>query len=570
MKKYISSIFMMTAIASAMAADDKVSLKVNGLAATLDNGIVKFDFAADASAKAVIKNGVNLVENLAGAARDPSRVRSFYLDYHSRGVTHFNPEVLNIIEDTGERAHIAWTEKNGKIYLEYHLVMNKGESGLYSYVIARNTTDKEVLVSELRTIYRFNAALMNNLYTANGISTPPLYGDVEKMPVIQDETWKLPDGKIYSKYDLVDYQRRNEFWGALGGGYGAWFIPVNHDYFSGGPLKQDLMVHQDAIILNYMTGAHMGTPDLMAPPKWEKMYGPWQLYINQGKDAEVISDAAKQAQKLKPQWPFKWVNEKLYPQQRADISGKVTGRSGEILNVVISPVRGDPELQTKGYIYHARTDANGQFSIPAVRPGTYALTIYTQSGIEQGNILQSELVVEAGKKDLGNIALPAKANYQWSIGVADRTAAEYQFADKPRNYEWQTKVPESLDFKIGINKNSDWFYAQTKFGDWNIHFDEKDIKSSRRLNLAFASASNSGMTKPSAPRMIVLVNGKQVSDINYPNDKTIYRGALTNGLYHNESIEVPAELLKAGANVITLRNQGGAFMYDSINWEIVK
>ena len=219
MKKYISSIFMMTAIASAMAADDKVSLKVNGLAATLDNGIVKFDFAADASAKAVIKNGVNLVENLAGAARDPSRVRSFYLDYHSRGVTHFNPEVLNIIEDTGERAHIAWTEKNGKIYLEYHLVMNKGESGLYSYVIARNTTDKEVLVSELRTIYRFNAALMNNLYTANGISTPPLYGDVEKMPVIQDETWKLPDGKIYSKYDLVDYQRRNEFWGALGGGY---------------------------------------------------------------------------------------------------------------------------------------------------------------------------------------------------------------------------------------------------------------------------------------------------------------------------------------------------------------
>lgn len=569
MKKYLSGLFLLASL-SAVAAEDKVSLAVSGLAATLDNGLVKFVFGADASAKSVIKNGVNLVENLSGAGRDPSRTRSFYLDYHSRGVTHFNPEVLNVIEDTGERAHIAWTEKNGKIYLEYHMVMTKGESGIYSYVIARNTTDKEVLVSELRTIHRFNPTLMNHLYTANGTSTPKLYGDLEKMPLVQDETWKLPDGKIYSKYDLVDYQRRNEFWGAFGGGYGAWFIPVNHDYFSGGPLKQDLMVHQDAIILNYMTGAHMGTPDMMAPPKWEKMYGPWLVYVNQGTDDAVIADAREHAKSQKPQWPFKWVNEKLYPLQRGEISGRINGRNGEILNVVISPVNGDPELQTKGYLYHAQTDSNGKFSIAAIRPGNYSLTVYSQSGIEQGNILQKELVVEPNKTDLGEIALPSKANYLWHIGVADKTAAEYQIADKPRNYEWQTKVPESLDFKIGSNKNSDWFYAQTKFGDWNIHFDEKDIKSSRRLNLAFASASHSGMTKPSSPRMIVLVNGNKVADINYPNDKTLYRGALQNGLYHNESIDISKEHLKVGANVVTLRNQGGSFMYDAINWEAVK
>lgn len=570
MRKYISGLVLMSAMSTAFAANGDVSLKVSGLAATLDNGLVKFVFGEDASARSVIKNGVNLVDNLSGAERDPSRTRSFYLDYHSRGVTHFKPEVLNVIEDTADRAHIAWSEKNGKIYLEYHMVMTKGESGIYSYVIARNTTDKEVLVSELRTIHRFNPVLMNHLYTANGMSTPPLYGDVEKMPRVQDETWKLPDGKIYSKYDLVDYQRRNEFWGALGGGYGAWFIPVNHDYYSGGPLKQDLMVHQDSIILNYMTGAHMGTPDMMAPPKWEKMYGPWLVYVNQGTDDAVIADAREHAKTQKPQWPFNWVNEKLYPLQRGEVSGKINGRSGEILNVVLSPVNGDPELQTMGYLYETQTDANGKFSIASIRPGNYALTIYTRNGIEQGNILQKSVVIEPKKSDLGDIALPKKGDYLWNIGAADRTADEYQLADQPRNYVWQTKVPESLDFKIGSNKDSDWFYAQTKFGDWNIHFDEKDIKSSRRLNLAFASASHSGMTKPSSPRIVVLVNGKQVADINYANDKTIYRGALHNGLYHNESIDVPAGLLKVGANVITLRNQGGSFMYDAINFEIIK
>lgn len=569
MKKYLACMCVLASL-GANAADDKVSLTVSGLSATLDNGLVKFVFGSDASAKSVIKNGVNLVDNLSGAARDPSRTRSFYLDYHSRGVTHFNPESLKVIEDTGERAHIAWTEKNGKFYMEYHLVMTKGESGLYSYVIAKNTTDKEVLLSELRTIYRFNPVLMNHLYTANGTSTPPLYGEVEKLPLVQDETWKLPDGKIYSKYDLIDYQRRNEFWGSFGGGYGAWFIPVNHDYFSGGPLKQDLMVHQDAIILNYMTGAHMGTPDMMAQPGWEKLYGPWQLYINQGKDDAVIADARDHAKVQKAKWPFSWVNEKLYPLKRGEVSGKIAGRPGEKLNVVVSPVRGDPEIQTKGFIYDAQTDADGKFNIKSIRPGTYALTIYTQDGIDQGILYQKELIVTADKSDLGSIALPAKGDYVWSIGAADKTAAGFKFSDQPRNFEWQTKVPENLDYQIGKNKPSDWYYAQTKFGDWNIHFDDKNPGVARRLNLAFAGASSSGMSKPSAPKLIVLVNGKQIANINYDNDKTIYRGGPLNGLYHNESVDIPAGLLKAGSNTITLRNSGGAFLYDAINLENVK
>lgn len=569
MKKYFGFLVLLASV-SAWSADSPVTLSVSGLAATLDNGLVKIVFAADASAKSVTVNNdkTNLVENLSGAGRDPDRLRSFYLDYHSLGVTQFKPEALKVIEDSPDRAHIAWEEKNSKLYLEYHMIMEKGERGIYSYVIARNTGDKPRLVSELRTIYRFNQSRLNKLYTAKGSSEPMLYEQLEKMPLVQDETWRLPNGSIYTKYDLVDYQRTNDFWGAYGSGFGAWFIPVNHDYFSGGPLKQDLMVHQDAIILNYMTGAHMGTPDMIAPPKWEKMYGPWLVYFNQGDERTVLDDAAKHAKSIQKKWPFAWVNEKLYPQKRGEVSGQITGHPGEIMNVVISPVRGDPEIQTMGYLYATQTNKDGDFNIASVRPGTYALTVYSQTGVDQGNLLQSELVVPESGLKLGKVAIPSKGNYLWHIGLADKTASGFKLSDLKANTINAESVPAELEFQIGKSKDSDWYYAQNKPGEWKIKFDVQNPEKKQVLNVAFAAASVSGMSKGTNPRMIIMVNGEKIADISYPNDKTIYRGGLKNGLYHNESLEIPAGLIKKGQNVITFKNQGGSFMYDAINLEV--
>lgn len=557
----------MCAATTVWADKGDVTLSVSGMAVKLDNGLAHFDFAADASAKVVGTDDVNLVDQLSGAGRDPSRLRSFYLDYHSRGVTHFQPESLKVIEQRPERAHIAWIERQGKIDLEYHLIMEKGESGLYSYVLAKNSHNEPLLVSELRTIYRFNPARLDHLYTLQGSSKPPLYGDLEKMPFIQDETWRLADGYAYSKYNLVDYQRKNDFWGAYGNGYGAWFIPVSHDYYSGGPLKQDLMVHQDAIILNYMTGAHMGTPDMIAPPGWQKLYGPWLIYLNKGTAESVIADAKKHAESVKRNWPFSWVEDVNYPRIRGTVDGKLANRKNEAFNVVLAPQPGDPEMQTLGFVYATVSDADGKFKLNAVRPGVYWLTVYSASGYDQGILLQNEVKIDKDGLHLGNLDLPSAKKYVWHIGVADKTSAGFKFADRPRNVDWLSQVPADLEFNVGQQQDGDWYYAQTTPGDWKISYDEEQLEGARVLNVAFASSSSAGMKKPTSPKMAVIVNGEKIADIAYANDKSIYRGSMLNGQYHNESITIPDGVLHKGKNEIVFRVFGGAFMYDAINLE---
>jgi rhamnogalacturonan endolyase len=552
---------------SASAQPQDVSVTVSGMAVTLDNGLAHFSFAEDASAKNVGSDQINLVDHLSGTGRDPSRFRSFYLDYHAGGVTDFKPETLQVLEQSAGRAHVMWIQRKGKLDLEYHLVMVRGEAGLYSYVVARNSSEAPLLVSELRTIYRFNVDRMDHLYTTQGASQPPRYGDLEKMDFVQDETWRLPNGFAYSKYNLVDYLRQNEFWGAYGGGYGVWFIPLNHDYYSGGPLKQDLMVHQDAIILNYMTGAHMGTSDMIAPAGWRKVYGPGFVYLNRGEGNAAIQDAAAQARSQSKQWPLSWMNDPDYPVLRAQLAGQIAGRGAERLNVILAPQAGDPELQTLGYLYATQTDATGHYSFDAVRPGTYWLTVYTASGYDQGTLYQQEVIVSADTKKLATVALAAAGKYVWHIGVADRTSTGFKFSDQPRNADWVGKVPAKLDFRVGVQQDQDWYYAQTQPGDWNIHYQETHPEAPRRLNLAFASTSSSGMQKPTQPKLSVLVNGERIGDLAYPNDKTIYRGGMKNGQYRNDSIAIPAGLLHAGENTITLRNYGGSFMYDAISLE---
>ncbi len=151
--------------------------------------------------------------------------------------------------------------------------MRKGVSGFYSYVVAENTGKETVTVSELRNVYRFNPHLLDHISNGEREGRPYLYADLEKMPKVQDETGDCQTAKSIQNMILPVISAA-----AHSGAYtektgGAWLIPGSGEYFSGDALKQDLMVHQDAIILNYMTGAHMGTPDMQAQPGWKNCMG---------------------------------------------------------------------------------------------------------------------------------------------------------------------------------------------------------------------------------------------------------------------------------------------------------
>ncbi|MBN3056836.1 polysaccharide lyase family protein [Pectobacterium brasiliense] len=552
------------------AQDNAVSLSVSGLNTVLDNGLLKVAFGDDGSAVSMVTGGKNIVTNLSGAVRDPSKTRSAYLDYyindaHAKGVKDFVPERVEVLRNDRDMAHVAYIDdRDGLLRLEYHLIMRRGVSGLYSYVVAENSGTQDVKVSELRNVYRFDPARLDHLYNGDRQGKPLLYSQLEASPKVQDETWRLPDGSIYSKYDFAGYMRAAPFWGVFGNGVGAWLIHGNREYFSGDALKQDLLVHQDAIILNYMTGSHFGTPDMVAPPGWKKFYGPWLLYINQGDTGHMLADAQRQALTETVSWPYKWVNDSRYARERTQVSGRVA--SQQPVTVVLSSSLDEPfDVQTRGYSYQATTDAQGNFALPHVRPGNYHLAVYANSGTQPGILAEQTLSVSGDKQVLPVIALPKAEPVVWAIGQANRQASEFRFGNEARNTRWQQEVPANLTFDIGRSDyQRDWYYAQTKPGKWDIRFALQPEKKTYFLNIALAAASNSGMSEPTMPQLAVAVNGTTLETLTYANDKTIYRGALQSGRYHIARIPVSSRFLKNGNNTITLQLKGGSVMYDVV------
>ncbi len=141
-----------------------VSLTITGLHAVLDNGLLQVEFTEEGSAARIIKDGNNIIANLSGAERDPSKARSAYLDYYVKGVKDFIPTRLEVISNNPELAHIAYIDdQQGRLRLEYHLLLRKGVSGIYSYVVAENTGKDDVTVSELRNVYRFDPTRLDQV-----------------------------------------------------------------------------------------------------------------------------------------------------------------------------------------------------------------------------------------------------------------------------------------------------------------------------------------------------------------------------------------------------------------------
>jgi rhamnogalacturonan endolyase len=65
--------------------------------------------------------------------------------------------------------------------------------------------------------------------------------------------------------------------GVYGERHGVWLITSSHEYFNGGPIKQELMVHVetntgDGVVLNMLSASHFGTPSVKIPSG--KIYGP--------------------------------------------------------------------------------------------------------------------------------------------------------------------------------------------------------------------------------------------------------------------------------------------------------
>jgi rhamnogalacturonan endolyase len=560
---------------------ENVQININGMEAELSNGLIKIKFDKTASVSSLVKDGVELVGNLQGVERDTNKHRTFYVDYHCGKFKDLEAHELRVIKNTPEMAHIAYIDNgtNNPLYLEYHIVMKKGESGLYSYVIAKNLKE-QVAINEMRTIYRLDRDKFDYAYMSERTGEQPRYSLLETLTFIQDETWLMNDGEIYQKYDYAGYYSNNPVWGHYGNGFGFWHIPVSTEYFQGGPLKQELLVHQDAIALNYMQGGHFGAGPLIAYTGWQKLYGPWFNYINAGDNQQVIEDAKKKALNEQNKWPYNWVEEDLYPVSRSKVTGKLSvadGRSAAGAMVVLAKAGGEFYPQSQDYIFYANADEEGSFSLANVRAGSYTLYAYATSGTITNQLQVDNIVVEGENVSLGTVIWtpPNYSKLLWQVGKADRMAGEFKYGNELRNLKWISMVPENLTYTIGSSKEAeDWYFAQGKVGNWDIKFEaEEKFSGNAYLTVAIAGVAVN-------PKVEVKINDNIIATLSYGNDQSTYRSALKNARYRLEELVFPAEMLKVGTNTVTFNmtevgtfgdtgmGGSGGIMYDTILLQI--
>jgi rhamnogalacturonan endolyase len=603
-----------------VAPTPPVEMTVNGVVAepgdlrptdvrslVLGNGLLTLTFGPDAngdfSAISVVKNGQELAHNLHGIEpRDVDAHRSFYLDANA-GRDHLVADTVRIVKNTPELAHFAVIDSRA-LHLEHHFVMLKGESGVHPYVVVKSAPNANT--GETRTMYRFDMDLLDWAWTNERTGQQPKYSFLQSISAagnLGDETWRLPNGSVYQKYDYCLYYADSPMWGHYGHGFGVFFMPVSNESYAGGPLRQELAVHQDALILNYIGGGHFGGGGSASGRTGEKIHGPWFLYFNTGATPEaIIADAKNVAAAQQRQWPYRWMEDPIFPVQRTTVSGQLklthersTAGAYIILGQPNNPPRnfggrGGPSSGTQGpgatgsaapsdaaaarfrggrggpegpvgvpdrasalytqsgdYVYYVKADAAGNFTLPAVRPGTYTLYAWQTGGPVTQSFAKDDVVVSGDRLNLGTVEwdAPYHPHLLFQVGKADRMAGEFKFGSAPRSNQWTAQVPADLTFTIGQSKpEEDWYYAQHS-GTWKIKF-----------NVAQPPSGNAYLTIPIAGgpgNVTVLVNDHEVGKIAKRDDASVRRAANRSGVYARFEFTFPASLLVAGENTVSLQ-----------------
>ena len=403
---------------------------------------------------------------------------------------------------------------------------------------------------------------------------------VDQSGKIQDATFKLPDGSIYTKYNWANFIAEDSVHGAMSPvyKYGVWNIACSHEWLNGGPTRQELTVHADTkseLTIQMIQGEHFGGAAQKYADGEKKIYGPFLIYMNRKNSVEeMIADAKAMAHEQQAAWPFGWFDNANYPSpsQRTTVTGKLNITnydSADSVQVVLAEPGGDFMDQGKKYIYWATTGKDGQFTIKGVRPDSYTLYAYALKGDITDQLEVNNIDVAGEAMDLGEVNWTPNryADELLLIGQNNRRADGFNISDSLRAYGLWNKVPENLTFTVGESKEAnDWYYAQCHNGVWTILFNsDKTYTGLAHLSFSVAGQANSAKVQ-------CALNGTNIGDrFGFSNDACIYRSATQAGHHRYKVINFNAGLIKKGQNRLTLTMSGigsnGGMMYDCIKLE---
>lgn len=555
-----------------MAADGDVTMSVSGMTTKMSDGTWSITINSSGRVSSLQRKGTELLAS-----------NGIYFDYTtSEGNKGLSPSKVTIIKNSAEHCEVLYSATSGNTIFEQGFIMRKGVPGIYSYVIATGTaTSANEPIKEARVCSRLADGMLNGYvdWRMNGRipSNSEMTTAEKEENTIQDATYKLADGSIYTKYNWANYIERDTLHGLRDNSYyGLYNIPVSYEWINGGCDRQELTVHatsKSPITIQMLQGEHFGGQAMVLNEGEKKLYGPFLICTTYSKNP--VSSARNQWVKEVAEWPYQWFENDLYPRQRGTVRGHLnvtTGQRNDSVRIILAQEKGkEPIEMMHGYQFWTLTDANGNFEIKNVRPDTYNLFAYAKAGEVTDMLEQDDITVSAGDNNLGTIDWTPKKYTQmlWMIGQNDRRSSEFKYSDALRQYGLWEQVPANLTYTIGqSNEATDWYYAQTqKGGTWTVKFNLDERPAGRvYLTASLAGCSGTGST------ITVKVNGTQRATWKPGvNDACIYRSAINSGRHYVFTTDFINTGLKVGENAVTFTYSGGGskdgIMYDCIKME---
>lgn len=561
---------------------------------TLENGIVSFSI--------LTKNG-NIID-LKYAGRSILS-EAGYLDWQSGGNNHIDEGTLSILSDPsanrGDLAEICISQSGegntlSPFDVELHYVLRRGESGLDCFVLFGHR--KEYPAGELaqaRWVLRLDDKVFDfiNIDDQRRRPMPPsstptkILGPKESSQFTEGPFKGFITDKYHFFTDVGDHFLHG--WTSTSKLIGCWIVYGSNEAQNGGPTKQTNSAHFGRMLFKIITCGHYGSGgvSVAAGEEWRKVYGPWQLYLNSGKDNDALwLDAKVKAASLRASWPPDWIHHPDFVS--ASGRGTVKGQlritddqdpkaSPENAWVGLAAASPDWQKQAKDYQFWARAGKDGAFTIPSVRPGDYTLYSFTDGVMDEFRH-NGVKVFRGGTNELGILDWkPLRHGRQlWQIGTPDRTAKEFRHGDDYRQWGLWLKYPEEfpngVNFIVGkSNERADWNYAQVnvlKDGKWigttwNILFEMPSPKEqgTATLRQAFASTHNAVLT--------VALNGQPIGKFRTTADNAMIRAGI-HGQYSEEDLSFDASLLKQGTNTISLEQSAGGNMQKSVMYDCIR
>ncbi|KAG8623901.1 hypothetical protein KVT40_008877 [Elsinoe batatas] len=474
----------------------------------------------------------------------------------------------SIVSQGQDYIDVAFTSTQG----DFHWVIYDDLAGAYQYFVNRALPD----ISILRSLWRLDPVRFTHGRTYLKDQVLPdwsLYANATK---VQDETWQLANGTFITKYDFSTPARARDFNGVYGARTGSWYIHPSYEYYSGNHLAQTLTVHResatgDAVQLNVVQDTSHFQIGVKTSQPPGKTWGPWLWYLNNGSKADASARVKLEISKF----PYTFLNDTTY-HTRGSLSGTLRlsdGRPASSAAIFL----GDPDTtirplaQGSEYRYTTFADAEGRFTIPAIRTGTYGLYAWSNGGAISDvytNFTSSPITISADKEtSLGTLtwSVPSDREQIFQIGAFDKTARGFKHSG-PYLHGLAGGSPANLTFTVGQSKTEEWWFAQSNIGTWEVVFDLPAAGLNRSALLTVSLAGYSQSTS-----LVVGVNGQTVGRLNkdlLTSDPAVYRSGTVSGEWRLVQFEVAKGVLREGRNRVTFEVDRfvlwRGFLWDSV------